>query len=157
MKTVTTIATVILMIMVILISCDNKQPTFTPEEVEKAVLELENRYLGYWSAGNPARFGENFATDASYFDDVNAHTRLDGIEELQAHFNSLEGAFEPYEYELVDTRVQSFGNTAVLTLHFGDKQEGTETIPSWKATSVYNYDNDKWQVVHAHWSLIKAE
>ncbi len=142
---------------VMLTSCDYKQPTFTQEEVEKTVLDLENQALGFWSAGNPAKFGENFATDASYFDDVNAHTRLDGIDEIQAHFNSLEGAFEPYEYELIDTRVQSFGNTAVLTLHFGDKQENKETIPSWRATSVYNYSNDKWQVVHAHWSLIKSD
>jgi hypothetical protein len=85
-------------LLVILTSCDCIQPSFTHEEVEKAVFELENQYLGYWSAGNPARFGENFAVDASYFDDINAHTRLDGIEEIQAHFNSLEGAFEPYEY-----------------------------------------------------------
>ncbi len=145
------------MMLVMLTSCNDKQPSFTQEEIEKAVLDLENQALGYWSGGNPSKFSENFATDASYFDDVNAHTRLDGIEELQEHFNSLEGAIPPHKYELVDTRVQSFGNTAILTLHYGAKLDNAETIPTWKATSVYNYNNDKWQVVHAHWSLIKSE
>jgi hypothetical protein len=157
MKTVTSIVIALLMIMVILISCCDKQPTFTQEEVEKAVLELENQALGFWSAGNPAKFGDNFSDDASYFDDINAHIRLDGIEEIKEHFNSLEGAIPPHEYELVDARVQSFSTTAVLTLHYGARQEDVETIPTWKATSVYNYSNDKWQVVHAHWSLIKSE
>ncbi len=143
--------------MLILTSCNIKQPSFTQEEVEKAVLELENQALGYWSAGNPSKFSVNFATDASWFDDINAHIRLDGIEEIQEHFNSLEGAIPAHKYELVDTRVQSFGNTAILTLHYGVKLDNAETVPTWKATSVYNFNNDKWQVVHAHWSLIKSE
>ena len=145
------------MMLVLVTSCDNKQPLFTQEEVEKAVLELENQALGYWTAGNPSKFSVNLAADASYFDDINAHIRLDGIEEIQEHFNSLEGTIPPHEYELVDTRVQSFDNTAILTLHYAPTLDGVEYGPTWKATSVYHYNNDKWQVEHAHWSEIKSE
>jgi hypothetical protein len=143
--------------MLILTSCNTKQPSFTQEEVEKAVLELENQALGYWTAGNPSKFSVNFATDASWFDDINAHIRLDGIEEIQEHFNSLEGAIPVHKYDLVDTRVQSFGNIAILTLHYAPTLDGVEYDPTWKATSVYHHNNDKWQVVHAHWSEIKTE
>lgn len=90
--------------MLILTSCNSKQPSFTQEEVEKAVLELENQALGYWSAGNPSKYSVNFATDASWFDDINGHIRLDGIEEIQEHFNSLEEAIPAHKYGLVDTR-----------------------------------------------------
>jgi hypothetical protein len=139
-------------------SCNNKQPSFTQDEVEKAVLALEDQALGFWSAGNPANFCVNFADDASYFDDIGAQTRLDGIEEIQNYCNSLEGAIPPHKYELVDTRVQSFDNTAILTLQYHSKLENGEPGgPPWKATSVYRYSDNVWQVVHANWSLIKAE
>lgn len=152
------------MMLAMLTSCNDKQTSFTQEEIEKAVLDLENQALGYMSAGNASKYSENFATDASYFDGIipqnfdgiNAQTRLDGIEEIQEYFNSLEGA-PPQGYELFDTRVQSFGNTAILTLHYGAKLDNAETVPTWKGTSVYNYNNDKWQVVHSHWSTIKSE
>jgi len=147
---------IFLPVILFITACETKQPVFTQEEIEKAVLDLENQALGYMSAGNSSKFSENFATDASYFDGINAQTRLDGIEEIQEYFNSLEGA-PPHGYELFDTRVQSFGNTAILTLHYGAKLDNAETVPTWKATSVYNYNNDKWQVVHAHWSTIKSE
>lgn len=145
------------MMLAMLTSCNDKQPSFTQEKIEKAVLDLENQALGYWSAGNPSKFSVNYATDASYFDDINAHTRLDGIEEIQEHFNSLEGAVPAHKYVLVDSRVQSFGNVAILTLHYAPTLDGVEYDPTWKATSVYHHNNDKWQVVHAHWSEIKTE
>lgn len=144
-----------LLLMLILTSCESKQSVFTQEEIEMAVLELEHQALGYWSAGNPAKFSSNFANDASYFDDIAAHTRLDGLEEIQKHFTSLEGAIPPHKYEIVDQRVQSFGNIAILTLRYHSSLDDGQHGPPWKATSVYHYNDEKWQVVHAHWSLVK--
>ena len=144
----------LLPLMLILTSCEAKQSVFTQEEVEKAVLEVERQALDSWSAGNPAKMPANFADDASYFDDIAAHTRLDGIEEIQNYFTSLEGAIPPHNYEIVDQRVQSFGNTAILTLRYHSTIDG-QSGPPWKATSVYRYNDEKWQVVHAHWSLVK--
>ena len=141
-------------LILILTSCEAKQSVFTQEEVEKAVLEVERQALDSWSAGNPAKMPANFADDASYFDDIAAHTRLDGIEEIQNYFTSLEGAIPPHNYEIVDQRVQSFGNTAILTLRYHSTIDG-QSGPPWKATSVYHYNDEKWQVVHAHWSLVK--
>jgi ketosteroid isomerase-like protein len=146
----------ILPLSLILISCETKQPGFTQEEVETAVLEIERQALGYWSAGNPTEFPGNFANDASYFDDIAAHTRLDGIEEIQNHFTSLEGAIPPHNYEIVDQRVQSFGNIAILTFRYHSTIDG-QSGPPWKATSVYHYDNENWKVVHANWSLVKEQ
>ncbi len=151
------VLSVFLPLILILTSCETKQSVFTQEEVEKTVLEIERQALDYWSAGNPTKFPDNFANDASYFDDIAAHTRLDGLEEIQNHFTSLEGAVPPHKYEIVDQRVQSFGNTAILTLRYHSTLEDGLHGPPWKATSVYHYNNEKWQVVHAHWSLVKEQ
>ena len=144
-------------LMLILTSCETKQPAFTPEEVEKTVLKLERQALDHWAAGNPTKFSVNFANDASYFDDIAAHTRLDGLEEIQNHFTSLEGAIPPHNYEIVDHRVQNFGNIAILTLRYHSALKDGQPGPPWKATSVYHYSNQEWQVVHAHWSLVKEQ
>lgn len=144
-------------LMLILTSCETKQSVFTQEEVEKTILELERQALDYWSAGNPTKFSDNFANDASYFDDIAAHTRLDGLEEIQKHFTSLEGAIPPHKYEIVDQRVQSFGNIAILTLRYHSTLEDGQSGSPWKATSVYHFNNERWQKVHAHWSLVKEQ
>ena len=142
-------------LVLILTSCETKQVTLTQEEVEQTVLALERQALDRWAAGNPAGFTVNFANDATYFDDIAAHTRLDGLEEIQNHYNSLEGAIPPHNYEIVDPSVQYFGDAAILTLRYHSTLEDGQSGPPWKATSVYRFSNDEWKVVHAHWSLVK--
>jgi ketosteroid isomerase-like protein len=76
---------------------------------------------------------------------------------LKNYFSSLEGMIPEHNYELVDSKVQVYGDVAILTLQYHsfmpDGQKGTP----WKATSVYRYADGDWQVVHAHWSLVKVE
>ena len=97
------------------------------------------------------------AEDVTYFDDIAAHSRLDGIEELNKHLEWLDGKIPPHKYEIVDPKVQVYGEVAILTHQYHSTDaEGNPGTP-WKATSVYRYMDGDWYSVHAHWSLVKAE
>jgi len=131
-----------------------KEETLSPSEIEMAILANQRQSLDQWAAGNPGGFAANFADSSTYFDDIGAQTRLDGIEEIKSYLNSLQGRVPAHTYEIVDPKVQIFGNVAVLTLRYHGAVGDTAATP-WKATTVYQFQNNDWQVVHAHWSLVK--
>jgi ketosteroid isomerase-like protein len=125
------------------------------ENAEQTIIDKETASLENWAKGDPLGFLDGFADDATYFDDIAAHTRLDGKTEIQAHLASLEGKISPHEFEIVDPKVQVYGDIAILTLQYHSTVNDTIKGQPWKATSVYHFIDDDWKVVHAHWSLVK--
>ncbi len=142
-------------ILLIFTSCEMERDTLILEDVEQVILAKERQALDRWSAGDPLGFAVNFAEDATYFDDIAAHTRLDGLEEIKKHLGSLKGKIPAHNYEIVDPKVQVFGEVAILTMRYHGSTTDGQPGPPWKATSVYHLTNDNWLVVHAHWSLVK--
>lgn len=143
----------LLLFLVISASCDLKQNTPTVENTEQTILALECRGLDYWAQGNPLGMADNFAEDITYFDDIGAPERLEGLKEMQKYLASLE--MPPHTYELVNPKIQIYGDIAILTLRYLSKSLDGKPDPPWKATSVYRLSNGEWQVVHANWSLVK--
>jgi len=109
-----------------------------------------------WASGDPLGFSKNFADDATYFDDIAAQVRIDSLIEVQSYFKSLAGKIPPHTYEIVDPRVQVYDKIAIVTLRYHSSIDG-EQAPPWKATDVYRLTNGEWQIVHAHWSVVKEE
>ena len=116
---------------------------------------MERQALASWSNGDPIGFSKNFAVDATYFDDIGAQMRIEGTEEIKNYFTSLDGQIPAHKYELVNPKVQVYGDIAILTLQYHAKSLDNEPGPPWKATSVYRFLDDEWKVVHANWSLVK--
>ncbi|MCK4585577.1 nuclear transport factor 2 family protein [candidate division WOR-3 bacterium] len=143
--------------LLIFISCEMKKSTPTQENVEQAILAKERQALDHWAQGDPLGFSVNFADDVTYFDDIAAHTRIDSLEEMQNYLTSLKGKIPPHSYEIVDPKVQVYGDIAILTLRYHPTSTEGEPGPPWKATSVYKLTNGEWHVVHAHWSLVKEQ
>ena len=135
------------------ISCSNSNQS--KAQIEQEVLNLEKMALDKWAGGDPVGFAENFAADATYFDDIGAQNRVSGSEALKGYFKSLEGKIPAHHYELVNPQVQVYDNMAILTLRYNAKTLDNEPGPPWKATSIYKLKEGKWKVVHANWSLIK--
>ena len=144
-------------ILLVFTSCEKKQDSLKLENAQAAVLAKERQALDRWVAGDPKGFAVNFSDSATYFDDIAAHTRLDGIAEINKHFASLDGMIPAHKYEIVDPKVQVFGRTAVLTLRYQSFTDDGQPGQPWKATSVYHFENNDWYVVHAHWSLVKEK
>ena len=147
---------VLLPIVLIIASCTSEPILPTEEEATKSVLAKEQEALDQWSAGNPGDITIHMSRDVTYMDDIGAHSRLNGFEEVQNYLSSLDGMIPPHSYEIQDSKVQVYGDIAVLTLRYQGSVDGQESTP-WKATSVYHYTDGDWKVVHAHWSLVKEQ
>ena len=119
------------------------------------ILAQERRALEQWANGNPLGYLDIDADDVTYFDDIGARTRVDGIQAMRAYLTSLKGRIPPHRYRMLDPKVQLYGDIGILTLRY--EAYGGESQPAsrWKATSVYRRVGDEWRIVHAHWSLTK--
>jgi ketosteroid isomerase-like protein len=122
---------------------------------EQAIVAQERRALDRWAQGNPLGYLEVDADDVTYFDDIGAHSRIDGIEAMRNYFTSLQGKIPPHKYEIVDPKVQVYGEIGILTLRYKAYATDGKTLAHWKATSVYRRMGGEWRVVHAHWSIVK--
>jgi len=127
----------------------------TRENDERAILGQECRALDQWASGNPLGYVDIDADDVTYFDDIGAHSRIDGLDTLRTYLAGLIGKIPPHKYELVDPRVQVYGDVAILTLRYQPSDTDGNPLTAWKATSVYRRSATDWRIVHAHWSTVK--
>jgi len=148
---------IILTIILILFSCDQKQDEQIKDNIEETILSLERQGLNNWSKGDPLGYSVNFSKDVTYMDDIGAQSRIVGLEGVQNYLKSLDGIIPPHNYKIVDPHVQVYKEISILTFQYHGSSEEGEPGPPWKATLVYQYLDGKWVVVHANWSLIKLE
>jgi ketosteroid isomerase-like protein len=114
-------------------------------------IGLERRALERWGKGDPSGFLEISARDVVYFDPFQAR-RLNGIDELRALYESIRGQVQVARFELIDPRVQTAGDMAVLTFNY--VAEGTNEVTSrWNCTEVYRRDDGAWRIIQTHWSF----
>jgi ketosteroid isomerase-like protein len=125
-------------------------------DATREILAQERRALDQWAQGNPLGYLDIDAPDVTYFDDIGAHSRVDGLEAMRAYLVSLQGRIPPHHYELIDPLVQQYGDVGILTLHFQARSLEDQPLARWKATSVYRRVDGGWRIVHAHWSLVKG-
>lgn len=122
---------------------------------DQAILAQERRALDRWSQADPTGYITGYASDVTYFDDIGAHHRIDGIAALRGYFTSLDGKVPPHRYEIVNPKVQMYGDIGVLTMRYEPFAPDGKPLQHWKATTVYRRDGGEWRVVHAHWSMVK--
>lgn len=136
-------------------ACTTGQRLGPATNAEEAILAQERRALDQWSQGNPVGYGQSAAEEVTYFDDIAASTRINGRDAWQAYLTSLMGKVPPHRYELIDPKVQVYGDVGVLTLRYHAFALDGRPLTRWKATSVYRWDGNEWRMVHANWSTIK--
>ena len=123
--------------------------------IEDLIIEKERTALDQWAEGNMLGYIQSFANDVTYFDDIGASQRMDGLDVVTQYATTLQGQIPKHRYELVNPKVQVVGDVAILTLRYHPfSLEGNPLTP-WKATSIYNRTNGEWKVIHQHWSMIK--
>jgi hypothetical protein len=127
----------------------------THENDEQAILGQERRALDQWASGNPLGYVDTGADDVTYFDDIGAHGRVDGLEAVRTYFRTLEDKIPPHKYEVVNPRVQVYDDIGILTLRYRPSDADGNALTQWKATSVYRRSATGWRLVHAHWSILK--
>lgn len=113
-------------------------------------LEL-GTYEPYYGDSDPTEYAALFADEATYFDPW-----VDAYHEDAAITESLmawKGRIPNLEYELLNPRVDLYGDTAVLVfnLECSDPESG-QTVVLWRGTTVFTRAGGSWEKVHAHWS-----
>jgi ketosteroid isomerase-like protein len=60
-------------------------------------------------------------------------------------------------YEMINPRVQNFGDVAILTfqvVNYGRfKGKPEAVINRWNSTETYRRTAGRWRIVHSHWSF----
>lgn len=120
------------------------------DEIAATIIALERAALDRWGRGDPSGYLEISAPDVSYFDPFLAR-RLDGLEALTAYYETLRGKVRIDRDELIDPRVQAWGDTAVLTFNLISRAGAGEM--RWNCTEVYRRDPQGWRIVQTHWSI----
>jgi ketosteroid isomerase-like protein len=142
--------------LIVLASACHSQPV-GQNDAHQAIVAQERRALAQWAEGNPLGYLDVDADDVTYFDDIGAHSRIDGKDAMRAYLTSLQGKIPPHRYELLDPRVELYGDIGILTLRYKAYPPGGKPAFHWKATSVYRRTGGEWRIVHAHWSLVKED
>ena len=117
------------------------------KEAEQAIVAQEHRALEQWAKGNPLGYLDSAADDVTYFDDIGAHSRVYGLGAMRAYLTSLKGRIPPHRYEIVDPKVQLYGDIGILTLRYHGYGADAQPMSRWKATSVYRRVDDQWRIV----------
>lgn len=116
---------------------------------EDLIIAMERAALDRWAKGDPDGFLEATDADVAYFDPFQER-RLDGLPALESLYGQLRGKIEIERYEMIDPRVQVYGDIAILTFRF--VSHGSEGAMRWNTTEVYRRKGE-WRIVHTHWSL----
>jgi ketosteroid isomerase-like protein len=119
---------------------------------EDAVLAQARKDFDRWAGGDTEGYGESAADDVTYFHNVPAHPRVDGIQAFREYLASLRGQILPHRYEIVDPKIQVYGSVGILTLHYHAFSSEGESLARARGTCVYRKANGAWEMVHTHWS-----
>ena len=124
------------------------------------VIAMERAALDRWGSGDPGGYLEIMSTEVTYFDPVQ-EKRIDGLEAMRAMLAPLVGRINVDRYDMIDPRVQQYGDAALLTFNlvsYRTQPDGAEiAISSWNASEMYARVDGRWAIVHSHWSYIKPE
>src|SRR5215472_9670390 len=124
-------------------------------------IALTRAALDRWGKGDIQGLLDLYAPDVTYFDPVQ-EKRVDGIEAMRRIYAPFAGKLKIGHYEMIDPKVQRYGEVAILTFNLVDDVvqrpdgPGNVRVP-WNCTQVYARIQGKWKVVSEHWSFIKPE
>ena len=124
------------------------------------VIAIERASLERWAKGDPGGFLSNYAPDVTYYD-PSQERRIDGLQAMTAYLTPLRGKLSIDRYEMLNTKVQRYGDVAVLTynvVNYRKLPDGTErSTTRWNSTAVFHRADGRWREVHSHFSYTKPE
>jgi uncharacterized protein (TIGR02246 family) len=130
--------------------------TFRPEEI----IAIERAALDRWGRGDPSGFLETYAPEVTYFGAV-TEQRIDGLDAMKAWFAPIAGKIKIDRYEMLNPKVQRYGDVAVLSYNIVNyvKQPGgsEKAIQRWNSTAVYRLMDGRWRTIHSHFSYTKPD
>ena len=123
------------------------------QKPEDLIVAKERAALDRWKTGDTFGFVDIAADEVTYFD-PEIEKRCDGIQAYRGYMASFRYKFSFPSYELLNPKVQMFGDTGVLTFNFvGHSKDGK--LDKWNTTEVYHLVKGEWKLVSSNWSHTK--
>ena len=124
-----------------------------------AIIQLERTALDRWGRGDPEGYLSLYARDVTYFDPMRER-RIDGLDTMRQLLEPIKGLVKVDRYEMIEPRVTSVGDFAVLTYNLvsqGRRPDGGAVVVRWNSSVVYRRIDGFWKILHSHWSYTKPE
>jgi len=149
-----------LLIFATLVACGATSFGNQGQSVADEVVAVERAALDRWGKGDVEGFMTLYADEITYFDPFQ-DPRVDGLAKIRALYGPLAGKFKVDRYEMLNPKVQRYGDVAVLTYNvqnYARQPDGTERPATrWNSTAVFRRIGGKWRTIHSHWSFTKPD
>jgi ketosteroid isomerase-like protein len=123
------------------------------QKPEDLIIAKERAALDRWRAGDTFGFVDIASDEITYFD-PQIEKRCDGIQAFRDYMASFRGTFSFPSYDLLNPKVQMYGDTGILTFNFvGHSKEGK--ADRWNTTEVYRLIKGEWKLASSHGSRTK--
>jgi len=121
---------------------------------EDRLLSQARSDLERWSQGDTVGYGKSAAPEITYFHNAPAGLRVDGADAYRELLRGLKGLIPPHHHEIIDPKVQMYGDVGIFTLIYRALTPQGEVIAQARGTSVYREKDEEWEMVHCHWSVL---
>jgi ketosteroid isomerase-like protein len=130
----------------------------TQSDPDAEVIATERAAIQRWGKGDPGGFLETYAPEVTYFDPTQERL-IDGLPAMTAYLTPLRGKISIDRFELLNPKVQRYGDIAVLSyniVNYRRLPDGTESATTrWNSTAVFRRIDGKWRTIHSHFSYTK--
>ena len=125
------------------------------EEITRAVIAREKASAEAWQRKDKAFFADYMAADSTYFGPMSPYLETDPKENFLPKFEQFAERFKMVDWQMYNPRVQTYGDTAVLTYNVGATVDlaGRPMQYTGKVSQVYVRQGGVWRVVHGHESI----
>ena len=125
------------------------------EEIARAVIAREKASVEAWQRKDKAFFADLFADDMTYFGAMNPYLETDPKVNFIPKFEQYTEMFKILDVQMYNPRVQTYGDTAVLTYNSSSmvNMGGRTMSYTGKVTAVYVKQGGVWRIVHTHESM----
>jgi hypothetical protein len=93
------------------------------------------------------------ADEMTYFSPF-MNSILDGKSAVYAAIAPIEGQIQVPKYEISNPKLQLGGNIAVFTYQLLEFDEAGAQTAGWKISEISRLVDDKWRIIHAHYSAM---
>lgn len=131
-----------------------KTESMSNEENTKELIKLEKAALDRWNNGDPTGYLELYSDGFTYFDE-STKARVDGLETIKKWYAPVAGKIYNARYEMLNPKVQWFGQTGILSYNLITYSKEGNVTSRWNSTEVYSKYDEKWKIIHSHWSFTK--
>ncbi len=127
------------------------------QETALQIIAMERDALERGAKGEIDAFIDISDPDVVYFD-PSLERRIDGLDALKEYYHkNSRPPEEEYDIELINPKVQSASELAVLTFNYRSTGRRTGRIELWNCTEAFRQTAQGWRIIQTHWSWTRPK